>query len=138
MTRCTVVEIEPDLVDWLRDGTVAHGPDLLADPRVDVQVADVADVLRSAAASYDLVLLDVDNGPGYLVHDANAELYAAPALADARAALVPGGRLVVWSAAEAPDLEHALREVFGNADQQAYDVPGHGRVGQYFVYSARR
>ena len=138
VTRCTVVEIEPDLVDWLRDGTVPHGPPLLADPRVDVQVADVADVLRSAAASYDLVLLDVDNGPGYLVHQANAGLYASPTLADARSALVPGGRLVVWSAAAAPELELALEEAFGNADVESYDVPGHGRVGQYFVYSAQR
>ena len=137
VSRCTVVEIEPDLVGWLRGGTVPHGPALLADPRVDVQVADVADVLRAAAASYDLVLLDVDNGPGYLVHDANAALYAPPALAGARSALAPGGILVVWSAAPAPDLADALREVFGNAEEQAYDVPGHGRVGQYFLYSAR-
>jgi spermidine synthase len=135
---CTVVEIEPDLVGWLRDGTVPHGPALVADPRVEVQVADVADVLRGAAASYDVVLLDVDNGPGYLVHDANAALYAPPALAAARSALAPGGRLVVWSAARARELEDAMREVFGAAEEHPYDAPGHGRVGQYFLYSARR
>lgn len=136
--HCTVAEIEPDLVGWLSDGTVPHGPELLADRRVDVQIADVADVLGAAAASYDLVLLDVDNGPGYLVHDTNAALYAPPALSAARSALAPGGILVVWSAAAAPDLEAALREVFGNADEQEYDVSGHGRVGQYFLYSTRR
>jgi len=136
--RCTVAEIEPDLVGWLSDGTVPHGPELLADRRVDVRVSDVADVLRAAAASYDLVLLDVDNGPGYLVHDTNAALYAPPTLAAARSALAPGGILVVWSAAPAPDLEAALRQVFGNAEVQSYDVPGHGRVGQYFLYSTRR
>jgi spermidine synthase len=135
---CTVVEIEPDLVGWLSDGTVPHGSELLADRRVDVQVADVADVLGAAAAPYDLVLLDVDNGPGYLVHDTNAALYAPPALSAARSALAPGGILVVWSAAAAPNLNAALREVFGNADEQEYDVTGHGRVGQYFLYSTRR
>jgi spermidine synthase len=138
VARCAVVEIEPDLVGWLRDGTVPHGPALLADPRVVVQVADVADVLRSAAASYDLVLLDVDNGPGHLVHDANAALYAPPALTAARSALARGGRLVVWSAAPAPELDGALREVFGNTAEHPYGAPGHGRVGQYFLYSARR
>ena len=92
----------------------------------------------AAAASYDLVLLDVDNGPGYLVHDTNAALYAPPALAAARAALAPGGVLVVWSAAPAPDLAATLRVVFGNAEEQSCDVPGHGRVGQYFLYSTRR
>lgn len=138
VARCTVVEIEPDLVGWLRDGTVPHGPPLLADPRVDVRVADVADVLRAGAPSYDLVLLDVDNGPGYLVHDANLALYAPPSLTTVRSALAPGGRLVVWSAAPAPELEGALREVFGNAAEHPYDAPGHGRVGRYFLYSARR
>ncbi len=73
---CAVVEIEQALVDWMRDGTIAHGPGLLADDRVDIVVADIgAAVAEARPASYDLVLLDVDNGPGYLVHDANSALY---------------------------------------------------------------
>ena len=104
----------------MRDGTVPHGPALLADERVTVVVADVAVALAEAPpASYDLVLLDVDNGPGYLVHDDNAALYRAPFLARARAALRPGGALVVWSAAQAPELQDALREVFGAVEAQA-------------------
>jgi spermidine synthase len=137
VTHCTVAEIEPDLVGWLRDGTIPGGTLLLGDERVDVRVADVADVLRSASSSFDMVLLDVDNGPGYLVHEANAALYAPPALEAARTALAPGGRLVVWSAAAAPELVEALRRVFGNAEEHPYDVPRHGRVGRYFLYSAQ-
>jgi spermidine synthase len=73
--KCAVIEIEQALVDWMRDGTVPHGPALLADERVSVVVADIAIAMAEAApASYDLVLLDVDNGPGYLVHDANAAI----------------------------------------------------------------
>ena len=118
--RCAVVEIEQALVDWMRDGTVPHGPALLADERVKVVVADVAVALAEARpASYDLVLLDVDNGPGHLVHDANAALYEPPFLTAARAVLRPGGALVVWSADEAPELEAALREVFGNVEARA-------------------
>ncbi len=33
---------------------------------------------RPAPSTYDLVLLDVDNGPGFLVHDDNAALYREP------------------------------------------------------------
>jgi spermidine synthase len=69
---------------------------LLADPRVEVEVGDVAEVLRSAEQEYDVVLLDVDNGPGYLVHDDNAGLYSAPLLEAARDALRPGGILVTY------------------------------------------
>jgi spermidine synthase len=136
--RCVVAEIEPDLVTWLRDGTVPHGPGLLADPRVEVEVGDVADVLRSAQQEYDVVLLDVDNGPGYLVHDGNADLYSAPLLAAARDALRGAGALVVWSAAEAPQLERAMRRAFGEAVEERHAAPAHGRVGDYFLYLARR
>ncbi len=80
--RCSVVEIEQALVDWMRDGTIPHGQTLLADERANVVVADVSLALAEAReASYDLLLLDVDNGPGYLVHDGNAALYEAPFLA---------------------------------------------------------
>lgn len=136
--RCAVVEIEQALVDWMRDGTIPHGPALLADERVVLVVADVAVALAEARpATYDLVLLDVDNGPGYLVHEANAALYADAFLATARAALRPGGVLVVWSAAVAPELERALAEVFGNAEARALEVTLQGREEEYWLYVAR-
>ena len=136
--KCAVVEIEQALVDWMRGGTVPHGPALLADERVSVVVADVAVALAEARpASYDLILLDVDNGPGYLVHEENAALYRAPFLAAGRAALRPGGVLVIWSASPAPELEDALREVFGEAEARPYDVLLQDRDEQYWLYVAR-
>jgi spermidine synthase len=136
--ECRVVEIEQALVDWMRDGTIPHGPALLADERVGVVVADIATALAEATpASYDLILLDVDNGPGYLVHDANAALYRAPLLDTARAVLRPGGVLVIWSAAEAPVLEEAMRTVFGAAEARPYDVLLQDRDERYWLYVAR-
>jgi spermidine synthase len=138
---CVVVELEQAVVDWMRDGTIAHGPKVLADERARIVVADVAVALQEARAStYDLVLLDVDNGPGYLVHDANDALYRAPFLEAARRATA--GVLAIWSAAEAPQLEAAMREVFGNVTATAYDVrlghPPAQRDEQYWLYSAHR
>lgn len=136
--KVAVVEIEQALVDWMRDGTVAHGPAMLADERVVVVVADIAVAVAEATpASYDLVLLDVDNGPGYLVHDANAALYRAPFLETIRAALRPGGALVVWSASAAPDLLQELRAVFGDAREEGHDVLLQDREEQYWLYTAR-
>src|SRR3954470_14248454 len=133
--KVAVVEIEQALVDWMRDGTVPHGPALLADERVSVVVADIAVAMAEATpASYDLVLLDVDNGPGYLVHDANAALYRAPFLATTRAALRPGGALVIWSAAPAPDLLEEMRAVFARAEGHGHDVLLQDREEQYWLY----
>ena len=136
--RCSVVEIEEALVGWMRDGTIPHGPSMLADERVHVVVADVAVALEEAGdASYDLVLLDVDNGPGYLVHEGNADLYREPFLTTARRVLRPGGALAVWSADEAPDLRAALAAVFGDAEAHPYDVQLQGREERYWLYAAR-
>ena len=136
--RCAVVEIEDALVRWMRDGTVPHGPGLLADERVHLVVADVAVALAEARpASYDLVLLDVDNGPGYLVHDANAAIYRSPLLTTARDLLRPGGVLVVWSADAAPDLEAALGQVFGAAEAVPLPVQLQAREEHYWLYVAR-
>lgn len=136
--KCAVVEIEQALVDWMRDGTIPHGPGMLADERVSIVVADIGVALAEAPpASYDLVLLDVDNGPGYLVHEQNAALYRAPFLESARQALRTGGALAIWSAAEAVELEQTMATVFGNAEAQAHDVLLQDRDEQYWLYVAR-
>jgi spermidine synthase len=135
--QVTVAELEPALVGWLRDGTVPHGPALLADARVRVVEGDVASVLAAAGdAAYDLVLLDVDNGPGYLVHDANAALYERPFLATVHR--VTRGVAVVWAAEESPALTEALAAVFGEARATPYAVRLQGRAEEYWLHVARR
>jgi spermidine synthase len=136
--KCAVVEIEEALVQWMRDGTIAHGPALMADERVTVVVADIAVAIAEARpASYDLILLDVDNGPDYLVHDTNEALYHPPFLTTARDVLRPGGALVVWSAAQAPQLEDVLGDVFGEVTVQPREVLLQGRDERYWLYAAR-
>jgi len=134
--QCTVVEIEQPIVDWMRDGTIAHGPRFLADERVTVTVGDVAQVLAEAADDrYDLVLLDVDNGPGYLVHEANAAIYRTPFLEVARR--VVREVLVVWSAAEAPGLQEAMAAMFGDCEARPYAVRLGERDEEYWLYVSR-
>lgn len=136
--KCAVVEIEPALVEWMRSEVIPGGPALLADERVTVVVADVAMALAEAKDdSYDLVLLDVDNGPGYLVHATNAALYEPPALAEAQRVLRSGGTLVVWTAAASTTLESSLREVFSSVEARAYPVRLGERDEEYWLYIAR-
>ncbi len=136
--RLVVVEVEESLVRWMRDGTVPHGPAYLADERVSVVTADVRQaVLEAADASYDLVLLDVDNGPGQLVHEGNAEVYAAGFLGSVADVLRPGGVLAVWSAAASPELADDLTAMFGAVTPVPMDVRLQGRAELYWLYLAR-
>jgi spermidine synthase len=104
-----VVEVEPVLVDWHRTFLAARTSDALADPRVRVVLADVAVHLTGHPAAYDVVCLDVDNGPDWTVTEANAGLYDEAGLGRCLAALRPGGVLAVWSASPAPTYEALLR-----------------------------
>lgn len=134
-----VAELEDLLVRWFRDGTVPHGRTYLADERLRISVADVRQVVaESAPAAYDLVLLDVDNGPDFLVHEDNAVLYEPDFLHVTRAALRPGGSVVVWSSADSMPLRGTLHEVFGNCRATAVPVVLQGREVDYWLFAARR
>jgi spermidine synthase len=135
-----VVEIEEPVVAWMRDGTIPHGPAILADERLTVVEADLAIALEEAeetGPAYDLVLLDVDNGPGYLVHDHNRALYEEPFLARVRGVLRPGGAVVVWSAAPAPELQAIMEATYGDCTEVAIDVTLQEREEQYLLYLSR-
>ena len=137
--KLVVVELEDALVRWMRDGTVPHGPSYLADERLTVMTADIRVAMAEAPpAAYDLVLLDVDNGPGFLVYDDNAAIYERKFLDQTRRCLRPGGALVIWSAAESSSLRTEMDEAFGNAVAIPYDVTLQDRAEQYWLYLARR
>jgi spermidine synthase len=108
-----VAEKVPQVVDLVRGDLcdVAPLPDRpLDDPRVQVEPVDVLDAMRSGAAAYDAILLDVDNGPQWASFRTNARLYTPAGLAVARAALAPGGMLAVWSGYPADAFLARLRE----------------------------
>jgi spermidine synthase len=135
--RLVVVEIEEAVVAWMRDGTVPHGPAFLADERLTVVTADVRTALDEASpGSYDLVLLDVDNGPGFLVHAGNDEVYGSDFLRRVARVLRPGGAVAVWSAAEAPRLHEALTSVLGSARAYPLEVRLQDRDERYWLYLA--
>jgi spermidine synthase len=103
-----VAELSPAVVAWNRGvlGALARHP--LDDPRVHVREADVVDELAQALP-FDLILLDVDNGPAALTQAHNARLYDQKGVASLWAALRPRGVLGVWSAGPDADFAQRLR-----------------------------
>jgi spermidine synthase len=136
--RLLVVEIEEAVIGWLRDGTLPHGPAYLADERLTVVNADIRTAVTEAGPdSFDLVLLDVDNGPDFLVHEDNRSLYEEEFLGRVRGALRHGGALVVWSAAETEPLQRAMAAVFGNCEAIPHPVRLQTRDERYWLYLSR-
>ena len=134
-----VAEIEPDVVRWMGDGTVPHGRYILADPRVRVQVTDVRAVVHEQPyESLDAILLDVDNGPDFLVLDANATLYRKRFLRGCVARLRPAGALLIWSSTRSIALERALDEAACSWSVEIHAIVLGGRDETYSVYWATR
>ncbi len=104
-----VAELVPEVVDWNRGPLADLAGRPLEDPRVTVDLRDVADTLREGTGRFDAVLLDVDNGPAAFTDAGNARLYDNAGVAAARAALAPGGVLAVWSAWDDRKFEQRLR-----------------------------
>ena len=142
LTAVDVVEIEPQLVAWHRRWFRDISAEALADPRVRVVVADLRDHLAVAAAGpederYDVVCLDVDNGPGWTVFEGNAELYAPAGLRLALDSLGPRGVLAVWSAHASGHFESALAGLLD--DVRRHEVPVRLARGQPdVVYVGRK
>lgn len=132
-----VVELHAAIVEWARAGMLPLPAAALDDRRLTVTVGDVVDVLPSlAAGTFDAVLMDVDNGPGFLIHPRNAAVYRPQFLRSALHLLAPGGVLAVWSADRAPALADALRSAGADCREVTLPVQRDGRDLEYALYLA--
>jgi spermidine synthase len=97
-----VVELVPELVRWSRTHVAHLARDPLADPRTKVEERDVYDVITESREAFDLLILDIDNGPAALTQKGNGRLYSEAGAKKCSWALAKGGVLAVWSAGDDP------------------------------------
>lgn len=99
--RVVVAELNPVVVKWCRGPLAGLTDSAVADPRVSVEIADVADLIRRSKAGggeegFDAVVLDLYKGPHYRSHKRDDPLYGSRAIENTRAALKPDGVFAVW------------------------------------------
>lgn len=131
-----VVELEPALVDWAGTGLTPTLGRVGADTRVRLHVGDVRHVLRGGdqrlPGPWDAILLDVDNGPDFVIHTGNAALYGEDGLRAAYTRLSPGGTLAIWCQGPSPDLLATLRRIGSAVNEQLHHVQ---RGQRHFTYA---
>jgi spermidine synthase len=130
--KIVVAEMSPQVEAWNRGILAPLTNDALSDPRVSVEIGNVYDIIctrgsapgptnrneaplpsNSSSASetsskqekriWDVILLDVDNGPSALCTPGNRNLYDRSALWRMRNTMSAKGVLIVWSSG--PDAE---------------------------------
>ena len=106
--KIAVSELVPQVLRWNQEhlGHLAGNP--LSDPRARVELQDIHTLLTPG--SYDLILNDVDNGPGPMTQSVNGRLYTRPGLVRFLQALRPGGVLSIWSIYPDRQFEKTMRE----------------------------
>ena len=93
-----VGELNPVVVEWCRGPLGPATDDAIADPRVRVEVGDVADLIaRVPAGAFDLILLDLYEGPNSATQAPEDPFYGPKALSRLHRALAPGGVAGIWS-----------------------------------------
>jgi spermidine synthase len=129
--RILVAELVPAVAEWARGPMAPIFGVCLDDPRVRIKIADVRAVIRAGCSRFDVILLDVDNGPDGLTAASNDGLYGRAGLAEAHAALKPGGALAIWSAHRDDAFRQRLeRSGFAVAE---HGVRAHGKRGAKHV-----
>jgi spermidine synthase len=113
VSRVWVAEIEEAVIRWNRTHLAAYNGRALMDPRVEVYHGDVMDLVRKKRRFFDAVLMDVDNGPSFLILEQNNGLYGLSGLKEIRRSLASGGVLGIWAYRPEPLLEERLTEIFG-------------------------
>ncbi|HTL33390.1 MAG TPA: hypothetical protein VL326_09705 [Kofleriaceae bacterium] len=113
VARVDVLELVPEIIEWVARGIIPLGKELMADARFHALQADVFEHLRGPATEpHDILLIDVDHSPDERLGESSESFYGHANLVLAAQHLKPGGVLGVWSTSDNPAFEAELRKTF--------------------------
>jgi hypothetical protein len=155
VARLDVVEIEECLVEWANAELTPTLASITRDPRTALHVVDITTVLTGRKdlggsggippgsntdprGPWHAIVLDVDNGPDFLIHRSNSALYTRPNLAAAYAQLADGGTLTIWCQGPVPELLATLRQISPTAEPHTYQRVRHGRLLSSVIYTVTK
>jgi spermidine synthase len=131
--KVIVVEIEPKIIEWYNTYFSSFMGNAKEDPRVKIINADLIEWMAKTQTKYDVICMDIDNGPEWTVLDRNKSLYSCEGIKQLMRLLDDYGTLSFWSASKSEQLESQLKAFFNNV--AVYPV-SHDSGKPDFVYTA--
>ena len=134
----TVAELNPIVLAWCRGPLAGLTSNAASDPRVSVEICDVAHLVGRCATDkdgvrFDAIVLDLYRGPHARTDQHKDPLYGSRAIENMRKALTPGGMLSVWSEQYDEGFENRLRKAGFSVTTER---PGRGGL-RHTVFLAR-
>ncbi len=136
--RVTVAEQAAVLVEWAEAAMTPTLARVAADPRVSLVPRRIQDVIADDSPGWDVILLDVENGPSFLILADNAGLYESSGLVALWRRLKAGGTLAIWCEAPSPELWQRLCALDDGARELLVPVARDGRTFDYVLYMATK
>ena len=133
--KIVTAEVYESIVEWNRTHADLLGQ-TLDDPRVEIRLADVHEVLGEKKG-FDAILLDVDNGPIAETLASNARLYERSGLRRIRSALKYDGLLAVWSAHPDDAFKRRLQSAGFSEVRAEIARTGRGRGARHVIFLGR-
>ena len=136
--RVVVAELNPVVPAWCRGPLAGLTGRAVDDPRVTIEIVNVAELVRKSARApeagkFDAVVFDLYTGPDAGSHRQNDPLYGNIAIGNVRSALKPGGVFAVWGENFDAGFSQRLRAAgFAVTSER----PGRGGL-RHVVYVAR-
>lgn len=118
-----VVELLTPIIEWHREGVIPWSSELLSDERLELIEEDFFSYLARPAVPaslFDVILVDIDDGPDDVWHSAHAAFYSQAGLESALSHVHPGGVLAFWFAIQPSE---AFLRLFGQVVDKARVEP---------------
>ncbi len=103
-----VVELLDAIVKWNNEFFINLNGMPLKDERVKLKRGNVIKLISRSKNTFDVILLDIDNGPNAITDSRNRYLYSHEGIKMCREALRKHGCLAVWSAEPSKKFERLL------------------------------
>jgi spermidine synthase len=134
-THVEVAELLPDVIEWNRTHLKSVNGVLLEDSRVKICNKDVQEIIQEAEpASYDAIMLDIDNGPVAMVQSGNRSLYSRKGIHALLNALTTTGRLAVWSASIDAKFEQHVKKNRAHIEMHRVKASHQAKRASYVIY----
>lgn len=134
ITKIDVVEIKEDIINLNKNLLSEINGNCLFDQRVVTINDDFFNYISTTSRKYDIISMDIDNGPMQLVYKKNNRVYTTIFFKDIKSHLNKDGIFVVWSCNETKTLQATMHKCFGNAELQIIRENHMGTLFDYFLY----
>lgn len=103
-----VGELMDAVIKWNREYLGELNDNPLSDERVTLKRSGIVELISQSKNTFDVILLDIDNGPSAMTDSGNSRLYGYEGILSCHRALREKGCLAVWSADPSKDFEQIL------------------------------